>query len=120
MLEYPFFEDLGFESPDNLDIFGKSRKDGNVTIGTVLSPHIKELAYLITICDDLAKQTKDLVDLIFNISQLQEARAAIEEGKAANTVALSIRRVTMLTFIYLPLTLASVRLTESLQFISLD
>lgn len=61
-------------------------------------------------CNDAAAQTNNLISLIFNIATLQESRAAVEESKAANTSAGSIRRVTMLTFIYLPLTLASVRL----------
>ncbi|KAJ4346091.1 hypothetical protein N0V95_005707 [Ascochyta clinopodiicola] len=60
-------------------------------------------------CNDAAAQTNNLISLIFNIATLQESRAAVEESKAANAFAGSIRRVTMLTFIYLPLTLASVR-----------
>jgi hypothetical protein len=59
-------------------------------------------------CNELADQTNLLISLIFNIATLQDAKAAVEETKAANTLASSIRRVTMLTFIYLPLTLASV------------
>lgn len=59
-------------------------------------------------CNDAATQTNNLISLIFNIATLQESRAAVEESKAANAFAGSIRRVTMLTFIYLPLTLASV------------
>lgn len=60
-------------------------------------------------CNDAAAQTNNLISLIFNIATLQESRAAVEESKAANAFTGSIRRVTMLTFIYLPLTLASVR-----------
>ena len=45
---------------------------------------------------------------IFNIATLQDTRAAVEESRAANELASSIRRVTLLTFIYLPLTLAAV------------
>jgi hypothetical protein len=59
-------------------------------------------------CNELADQTNLLISLIFNIATLQDAKAAVDETKAANTLASSIRRVTMLTFIYLPLTLASV------------
>ncbi|KAF9697138.1 hypothetical protein EKO04_004929 [Ascochyta lentis] len=58
-------------------------------------------------CNDAAAQTNNLISLIFNIATLQESRAAVEESKAANAFAGSIRRVTMLTFVYLPLTLAS-------------
>lgn len=61
-------------------------------------------------CSDAAAQTNNLISLVFNIATLQESRAAVEESKAANAFAGSIRRVTMLTFIYSPLTLASVRL----------
>lgn len=60
-------------------------------------------------CNDAAAATNNLISMIFNIATLQESRAAVEESKAANAFAGSIRRVTMLTFIYLPLTLASVR-----------
>lgn len=48
------------------------------------------------------------VEQIFNIATLQDTRAAVEESRAANRLASSIRRVTFLTFIYLPLTLAAV------------
>lgn len=59
-------------------------------------------------CSDLVTQTNNLISLIFNIATLQESRAAVEESKAANRFASSIQRVTVLTFVYLPLTLASV------------
>ena len=52
-------------------------------------------------CDDVADKTKNLINLILGIASLQESRAA-------NRSAGSMRRVTMLTFFYLPLTLASV------------
>lgn len=45
---------------------------------------------------------------IFNITTLQDTRAAVEEGKAASAFAASIHRITSLTFVYLPLTLAAV------------
>lgn len=61
-------------------------------------------------CSDLVTQTNNLISLIFNLATLQESRAAVEESKAANRFASSIQRVTILTFVYLPLTLASVRL----------
>ncbi|KAF2024036.1 hypothetical protein EK21DRAFT_118185 [Setomelanomma holmii] len=58
-------------------------------------------------CNQIAEQTNVLVSLIFNIATLQDTKAAVEESKAANALASSIQRVTMLTFIYLLLTLAS-------------
>ena len=84
----------------------------------------------LTRTQELAKQTEVLISLvrslhvitgqdarnclpcqqIFNIATLQDARAAVEEAKAANTLAASIQRVTILTFFYLPITLAAVRL----------
>jgi hypothetical protein len=43
------------------------------------------------------------------IASLQASRAAVQESQLANATAASIKRVTILTFIYPPLTLASVR-----------
>ena len=60
-------------------------------------------------CNDAADKTKNLINLIMGIASLQESRAAVRESRAANSFAGSIQRVTILTFIYLPLTLASVR-----------
>lgn len=59
-------------------------------------------------CNELAEQTQVLISLLFNIATLQDARAAVEESRAANEVAGSVRRVAVLTFVVLPLTLASV------------
>jgi hypothetical protein len=59
-------------------------------------------------CHEVSEQTKALSEYLFSIATLEESRLAVEETKAANALAGSIRRVTMLTFIYLPLTLASV------------
>ena len=53
------------------------------------------------------RRTKDLLQ-IFNIATLQDTRVAVEESRAANILAASIRRVTVLTFIYLPLMLSAV------------
>ncbi|KAF3050215.1 hypothetical protein E8E11_009300 [Didymella keratinophila] len=58
-------------------------------------------------CNDVADKTKNLISLVMNIASLQESRAAVQESKSANATAASIKRVTILTFIYLPLTLAS-------------
>ncbi|KAF3042390.1 hypothetical protein E8E12_007075 [Didymella heteroderae] len=58
-------------------------------------------------CNDAADKTKNLINLIMNIASLQESRAAVQESKSANATAASIKRVTILTFIYLSLTLAS-------------
>lgn len=52
-------------------------------------------------CNDAADKTKNLINLIMNIASLQESRSA-------NAFAASIQRITVLTFIYLPLTLAAV------------
>jgi Mg2+ and Co2+ transporter CorA len=60
-------------------------------------------------CNDAADKTKNLIDLIMNIASLQASRAAVQESQLANATAASIKRVTILTFIYPPLTLASVR-----------
>ncbi len=60
-------------------------------------------------CNEAADKTKNLINLIMGIASLQESRAAVRESRAANDLASSIKRVTLLTFIYLPLTLASVR-----------
>jgi hypothetical protein len=95
MLVHPFFEDL-------------NGSDGRPAVRPLLSRKIKILDDQISRCNDLAEQTNVLISLIFNIATLQDTRAAVEEAKAANALASSIRRVTMLTFIYLPLTLASV------------
>jgi hypothetical protein len=76
-----------------------------------LSKKMKILDDQISRCNELAEQTSVLISLIFNIATLQDTKAAVEESRAANALASSIRRVTMLTFIYLPLTLASVRNT---------
>ncbi|KAL8806857.1 MAG: hypothetical protein Q9200_004894 [Gallowayella weberi] len=56
---------------------------------------------------ELSEQTNNLISLIFNIATLQDTRVAVEESRAANVLAASIRRVTVLTFIYLPLMLAA-------------
>ncbi|KAJ4993002.1 hypothetical protein SVAN01_01354 [Stagonosporopsis vannaccii] len=58
-------------------------------------------------CEDAIDKTKNLINLILGIASLQESRAAVKESRAANDFASSIQRITVLTFIYLPLTLAS-------------
>lgn len=58
-------------------------------------------------CDALTTQTENIINLIFNIATLQDTRASVEQSSAANTSAASIRRVTLLTFIYLPLMLVA-------------
>ena len=96
MIEHPFFASIG-------------GYPGRIAIEGYLSKQTKILDDQINQCNELAEQTNVLISLIFNIATLQDTRAAVEESKAANAFAASIRRVTMLTFIYLPLTLASVR-----------
>lgn len=94
MIEHPFFAVIaGF--------------DGRIAIESYLRKHVKILDDQITQCNEIAEQTNVLISLIFNIATLQDTRAAVEESKAANAFAASVRRVTMLTFVYLPLTLAA-------------
>jgi len=95
MLDHPFFE--------YIDCF-----DNRPAVRSLLNRKIKILDDQISRCNELAEQTNVLISLIFNIATLQDTKAAVEESRAANTLASNIRRVTMLTFIYLPLTLASV------------
>lgn len=57
---------------------------------------------------ELTSQTNVLISLLFNIATLQDTRATIEESKATNRLASSIKRLTVLTFVYLPLSLAAV------------
>jgi hypothetical protein len=95
MIEHPFFSDIG-------------GYNGRVAIEAYLRKQIKLVDDHIDRCNELAGQTNVLISLIFNIATLQDTKAAVEESKAANAFAASIRRVTVLTFIYLPLTLASV------------
>ncbi|KAH9871761.1 hypothetical protein J1614_006017 [Plenodomus biglobosus] len=95
MIEHPFFAVIaGF--------------DGRIAIESYLRKHVKIIDDQITQCNEIAEQTNVLISLIFNIATLQDTRAAVEESKAANAFAASVRRVTMLTFVYLPLTLAAV------------
>jgi Mg2+ and Co2+ transporter CorA len=96
MVEHPFFRSI-------------NGLDDTHVVRSLLSKRLKILDDQIGRCNELAEQTNVLISLIFNIATLQDTKAAVEESKAANTLASSIRRVTMLTFIYLPLTLASVR-----------
>ena len=95
MIEHPFFANI-------------AGHNGRIAIEGYLSKQLKILDDHINRCNELAEQTNVLISLIFNIATLQDTKAAVEESKAANAFAASIRRVTMLTFIYLPLTLASV------------
>ncbi|KAI8937143.1 hypothetical protein NX059_006357 [Plenodomus lindquistii] len=94
MIEHPFFAIIG-------------GFNGRIAIESYLNKQIKIVDDQITTCKEIADQTNVLISLIFNIATLQDTRAAVEESKAANAFAASIRRVTMLTFVYLPLTLAS-------------
>ncbi|KAF1947878.1 hypothetical protein EJ02DRAFT_7504 [Clathrospora elynae] len=94
MVEHPFFASVG-------------GYNGRIAIEGYLRKQTKILDDHINRCNELAEQTNVLISLIFNIATLQDTRAAIEESKAANAFAASIRRITVLTFVYLPLTLAS-------------
>ncbi|EGX48586.1 hypothetical protein AOL_s00080g215 [Orbilia oligospora ATCC 24927] len=57
--------------------------------------------------DSLTEKTKALNSLVFNLANLHDSRAAVEEARAANAVATSLQRITSLTFVYLPITLAA-------------
>ncbi|KAF3168195.1 hypothetical protein TWF751_007900 [Orbilia oligospora] len=57
--------------------------------------------------DSLTEKTKALNSLVFNLANLHDYRAAVEEARAANAVATSLQRITSLTFVYLPITLAA-------------
>lgn len=95
MIEHPFFSCI-------------AGYNGRVAIEGYLGKQIKMFEDHISRCNELAEQTNVLISLIFNIATLQDTRAAVEESKAANAFAASIRRITMLTFVYLPLSLVSV------------
>lgn len=90
--------------------------DNSAAVRSRLTRKVKIIEDQIGRCNELVEQTNVLISLIFNIATLQDARAAIEESKAANVLARSIKRVTVLTFVYLPLTLASVRSLEIILF----
>ncbi|KAH7077814.1 hypothetical protein BKA63DRAFT_272575 [Paraphoma chrysanthemicola] len=95
---YPFFS--ATTQGDNGD-------GGHETLKLLLHRNSKVIDDQISRCNEIAEQTNVLVSLIFSIATLQDTKAAVEESKAANSVAVSVQRVAMLTFLYLPLTLAS-------------
>ncbi|KAK6522984.1 hypothetical protein TWF281_002410 [Arthrobotrys megalospora] len=68
--------------------------------------------------DSLTEKTKALNSLVFNLANLHDSRAAIEEARAANAAATSLQRITSLTFVYLPITLAAV--STKLAFIEIE
>jgi hypothetical protein len=95
MIVQPFFADID----------GK----GNITaVKALLRRKVKIIDDQIGRCNELAKQTNVLIGLIFNIATLQDTIAAVEESCAANVLAESVRRVTVLPFVHSPLTLALV------------
>jgi hypothetical protein len=107
LIEHPFFKSInGF--------------NGRVAIEEYLNKQVKVLDDHLTRCKELAEQTNVLISLIFNIATLQDTRAAVEESKAANNLSASIRRVTLLTFFYLPLTLSAVSHSCVLLFLLTD
>ena len=81
---------------------------GRIVKESHFSKRISELDARIARCDELEDQTKSLTNLIFNLATLRDTKNTAEEIAAANALAMSVRRVTVLGFIYLPLTLASV------------
>jgi hypothetical protein len=103
-------KELAEQIPSHLVFFYQNNHDGWKEIDAYMRRKVRVIDDQIILCNELADQTSLLISLIFNIATLQDTKAAVEESRAANTLASSIRRVTMLTFIYLPLTLASVSL----------
>lgn len=95
MLMHPFF----------VDINGYSNR---IAMEGYLTKQINTVEDHIVRTKELEEQTGVLISLIFNIATLQDTRAAVEEGKLANAFTASIRRVTLLTFVYLPLMLTAV------------
>ncbi|KAH7400579.1 hypothetical protein DE146DRAFT_467088 [Phaeosphaeria sp. MPI-PUGE-AT-0046c] len=81
--------------------------DNTAAVHARLVRKVKILDDQIGRCNELAEQTQVLISLLFNIATVQDARAAVEESRAANEVAVSVQRVAVLTFVFLPLTLAS-------------
>ncbi|KAK6510568.1 hypothetical protein TWF506_009673 [Arthrobotrys conoides] len=57
--------------------------------------------------DDLVKRTESHITLIFNVAALYDSRAALEESRTANNYASSVKNITSLTFIYLPISIAA-------------
>ncbi|KAF3220776.1 hypothetical protein TWF679_008967 [Orbilia oligospora] len=87
-------------------IFGEDSQEGLKTrislqkIRATLEDNVERL-------DSLTEKTKALNSLVFNLANLHDSRAAVEEARAANAVATSLQRITSLTFVYLPITLAA-------------
>ncbi|KAF3941926.1 hypothetical protein ABW19_dt0205100 [Dactylella cylindrospora] len=79
-----------------------------------------QIAENYTKMEELVEDTKILVSLIFNIAHLDHADAAIKESQAANSFALNIQRITAVTFIYLPITLAATVFGMNIQQITGD
>ncbi|KAF3265586.1 hypothetical protein TWF192_000232 [Orbilia oligospora] len=87
-------------------IFGEDSQEGLKTrislqkIRATLEDNVERL-------DSLTEKTKALNSLVFNLANLHDSRAAVEEARAANAVATSLQRITSLTFVYLPIALAA-------------
>jgi hypothetical protein len=58
----------------------------------------------------LREQTSALTSLVLNIALLNESTAAIQESRASNDLALKVHRITIITFIFFPLSLSMVSL----------
>lgn len=84
---------------------------GRIVNESYFSKRISDLDARIARCDELEDQTKSLTSLIFSLATMRDTKKTIEETTAANALTMSVRRVTVLGFIYLPLNLASVRLS---------
>ncbi|KAF5573533.1 metal ion transmembrane transporter [Fusarium subglutinans] len=91
MMSHPFFTAVG----------------GAESISSYLKKIILTLNDYETRTHELDTNTNILINLIFNLATFNDTAAAIQESKAANYLAASIRRVAMLTFFYLPLQIAA-------------
>jgi hypothetical protein len=83
IVEHPFFGD---------DLDERSVREN------FLRNKVQVLDNHLTRCHEATEQTKALSEYLFSIATLEESRLAVEETKAANTLAGSIRRVTMTFF----------------------
>jgi hypothetical protein len=63
----------------------------------------------------LREQTSALISLVLNIALLNESTAAIQESRASNDLALRVHRITIITFIFFPLSLSMVSFLYALR-----
>jgi Mg2+ and Co2+ transporter CorA len=61
----------------------------------------------------LREQTSALISLVLNIALLNESTAAIQESRASNDLALKVHRITIISFIFFPLSLSMVSILHT-------